>query len=96
MSKLTHIQKLKLDGCDGIVLLRGQTLFGDEIFAYIRASREDIDRMIIMCEAGEAIDYSKYKEIIKNDWGSPCDNVKRFMESEYGFRHGDEDNIRFP
>lgn len=87
MSPLTHLQRMQLEAHDGIVLLRGTIPTGDMIYAYVRASREDIEEMQRAYERGEMIDYSNYQGIIKHDWGEPSDNVKRWMEQQYHFTH---------
>ncbi len=88
MSHLTQVQKLDLQAHDGIALLKGETVHGDAVYAYVKADKEGIEEMLRACEIGSTIDYSRYKEIIKQDWGEePPENVKRFMESRYGFKH---------
>jgi len=97
MSALTHVARIKLEANDGIVLLQGETPTGDAVYAYVRADAEDIEHMISACEAGVPVDYSKYKEIIKHDWGDePSNNVKIFMEDNYGFHHGQFSNVTYP
>ncbi len=88
---MTHIQKLDLETHNGIVLIRGETPVGDPIYAYVKVDLHDVEELEKAYEQDLFIDYSRYKGIIKHDWGEePPTNVKRYMEEHYDFHHHDE------
>ncbi len=88
MPLYTHVQRLQLDTHHGIVLIRGRTGDGDSIYAYVKVDRQDIDDIEMAYNLGKEVDYSRYKGIIKHDWGEePPENVKIYMEKHYGFSH---------
>lgn len=91
MPLYTHVQRIQLDSNHGIVLIRGRTRDGDFIYAYVKVDRRDIDDIEMAYNLGKEIDYSQYKGIIKHDWGEePSDNVKRYMEQHYSFKHQEQ------
>ena len=93
MSHITHIEKLKLEIYNGVVLLRGVTRNGDALYAYVKVDNKDIEDMQRAYEEGRYIDYSQYKGIIKNDWGEePPENVKKYMEKTFNFTHLEAEN----
>lgn len=88
MASLTHIQKVRFENYNGIVLLKGETPLGAPIYAYVKADLHDVEEMTRAYKEGRYVDFSKYKGILKSDWGKePTENVKKYMERTYNFVH---------
>ena len=85
---LSHSQKLRLQTNDGIVLCRGRNGNGEIFWLYIKAEKKAIERMYRDYEKKSQVNFLEYGEVIKKGISEQVpEDVCRFMEEKYGFKH---------
>ena len=85
---LTHAQKLSLQTHNGIVLCRGKNAAGQLFWLYIEADKEAIERMHRDLDKGATANFLEYGKVIRKGISEHIpDDVKRYIEETYSFRH---------
>lgn len=85
---LNHVQKLKLQNSNGIVLCKGINGKNENFWVYVKADKKGIEAMHADYDNGRIVDFLNYGQIIKFGLSDePPENIRQFMEVQYNFKH---------
>ncbi len=86
MSKLTKTEQIIAEKTVCVLLVRGENLEGERIFAYM-AVRADKLESFIEAQKSSTFYPEDYGIIIESGVGEPSAEIKEKMTKEYGFNH---------
>ena len=76
---------VKIGSGKGVVLCRAVSAeTGEELFHYIKATRQYIEQMHRDYRDGKAADFSQYGEIIHSGWGEPSEEDEKIVKQKIG------------
>lgn len=85
---LSHLNKVRLQTHDGILLTQGRDANNRDFFAYIRITLDGIKKVSDYQKAGQRMNLLDLGQVLMAGFGmEPSDAVKRHMESSYNFKH---------
>jgi hypothetical protein len=86
VSDLTRSEKMLAEKTVCVLLVRGEDPDGQPIYAYVAVRADRLEEFMAAQKTG--IFYpEEYGIIVEAGSGEPADEVKKRMESEYGFNH---------
>lgn len=86
MSELTRSEKLLAEKTVCVLLVRGEDPDGQPIYAYVAVRADKLEEFMAAQKSG--IFYpEEYGIIVESGSGEPTEEVRRKMETEYGFNH---------
>lgn len=92
MGDLTRSEKLLAEKTVCVLLVRGEDPDGQPIYAYVAVRADKLEDFMAAQQSG--IFYpEEYGIIVESGSGEPTDEVKKRMETEYGFNHAAMLNI---
>ena len=86
MSKLSRTEQIIAEKTVCVLLVRGENLDGERIFAYMAVRADKLEGFIEAQKNGTFYP-EDYGIVIESGIGDPSDEVKEKMTKEYGFNH---------
>lgn len=86
MSKLSRTEQIIAEKTVCILLVRGENLEGERIFAYMAVRADKLESFIEAQKSGTFYP-EEYGIVIEAGVGEPSGEVKEKMTKEYGFNH---------
>ena len=86
MDDLSFSEKALAEKTVCVVLVRGESLEGAPIWAYVGVQADKLEDFLKAQNSGE-FDPADFGVIIDQGEGEPSEEVRAKMESEYGFNH---------
>jgi len=85
---IADLQNRKQRPADTLLLVNGQSTDGGKMFAYVLVEGHKVDAFL---EAQSKAPFypDQFGKIIESGYGTPSEELRKRMESEYGFRHED-------
>lgn len=86
MSKLSKTEQIIAEKTVCVLLVRGENLEGERIFAYMAVRADKLESFIEAQKKGTFYP-EEYGIVIESGIGEPSSEVKEKMTKEYGFNH---------
>jgi hypothetical protein len=71
---------------EAVLMLRGNNMFGDPVYSYMRFTLDEFKRMRADMASGKNMIPSDYGEVLESGRGEPTDAVKERMRELYGVK----------
>ena len=87
MTQLSRSDKILAEKTVCVLLVRGEGTEGESLYAYVGVRADKLDAFIAAQKEG--VFYPEdHGVVIESGVGEPSDDVKKRMETDYGFDHG--------
>lgn len=85
----------KIDDKVGIVrMISGKTGKGEDCYAYVSVKPSMYEEFSRKVENGEPMNVDSYGKVLHKGFGKePSDDIKRYMEEQYGIDHNFAENL---
>ena len=83
VAPLTEQEKEKLGEEEIVLLLSGFNNYGDKIYNYLKIPLKNIELIIKAVEGGGRFEVREFGEVIAAGLGTPTDEVRQEIESQY-------------
>lgn len=95
MSKLSRAEQIVAEKTVCVLLVRGENLEGERIFAYMAVRADRLESFIAAQKSGTFYP-DDYGVIIESGVGEPSEEIREKMTKEYGFNHDNMLDIDTP